>query len=151
MCKTWCLYKRNRVVKKGIFTGRPRKTSKHQDRKLIAIFLEKYPPTNKWVETGIDVTERQEIFRMKRNLHREKSNENQQYDASKVSCRGSPEGSLSIASTPRCRGGRYSFPWIAPLYPLSVPFFFFFFFFFFIIHPAPGWILILRLRSLISK
>ena len=25
--------------------------------------------------------------------------------------------SLSIATTPRCKGGRYSFPWIAPLYP----------------------------------
>ena len=24
---------------------------------------------------------------------------------------------FSIASTPRYRGGRYSFPWIAPLYP----------------------------------
>ena len=24
---------------------------------------------------------------------------------------------FSIATTPRCRGGRYSFPWIAPLYP----------------------------------
>ena len=24
---------------------------------------------------------------------------------------------FSIASTPSCRGGRYSFPWIAPLYP----------------------------------
>ena len=26
---------------------------------------------------------------------------------------------FSIASTPRCWGGRYSFPWIAPLYPWS--------------------------------
>ena len=24
---------------------------------------------------------------------------------------------FSIATTPRCKGGRYSFPWIAPLYP----------------------------------
>ena len=24
---------------------------------------------------------------------------------------------FSIATTPRCRGGHYSFPWIAPLYP----------------------------------
>ena len=24
---------------------------------------------------------------------------------------------FSIATTPRCRGGRYSYPWIAPLYP----------------------------------
>ena len=23
---------------------------------------------------------------------------------------------FSIATTPRCRGGRYSFPWVAPLY-----------------------------------
>ena len=27
-----------------------------------------------------------------------------------------------IATTPRCRGGRYSFPWIAPLYPWYVPY-----------------------------
>ena len=29
---------------------------------------------------------------------------------------------FSIATTQRCRGGRYSFPWIAPLYPLYVPY-----------------------------
>ena len=28
---------------------------------------------------------------------------------------------FSIATTPRCKGGRYSFPWIAPLYPWYVP------------------------------
>ena len=28
----------------------------------------------------------------------------------------------SIATTPRCRGGRYSFPFIAPLYPWNVPY-----------------------------
>ena len=27
---------------------------------------------------------------------------------------------FSIATTPRCRGGRYSFPWIAPLHPWYV-------------------------------
>ena len=27
-----------------------------------------------------------------------------------------------IATTPRCRGGHYSFPWIAPLYPLNAPY-----------------------------
>ena len=26
-----------------------------------------------------------------------------------------PKAHFSIATTPRCRGGRYSFPWIAPL------------------------------------
>ena len=30
---------------------------------------------------------------------------------------GDPKDFFSIANTPRCRGGRYSFPWIAPLYP----------------------------------
>ena len=30
--------------------------------------------------------------------------------------RGWPEGSFSIATTPRCWEGRYSFPWIAPLF-----------------------------------
>ena len=29
--------------------------------------------------------------------------------------------SFSIATTLRCRGGRYSFPWIAPIYPWYVP------------------------------
>ena len=28
----------------------------------------------------------------------------------------------AIATTPRCRGGRYSIPWIAPLYPWTVPY-----------------------------
>ena len=30
---------------------------------------------------------------------------------------GDPKAPFSIATTPRCRGGRYSIPWIAPLYP----------------------------------
>ena len=29
---------------------------------------------------------------------------------------GDPKASFSIATKPRCRGGRYSIPWIAPLY-----------------------------------
>ena len=29
---------------------------------------------------------------------------------------------FSIATTPRCRGGRFSFPWIASLYPSSLPY-----------------------------
>ena len=28
---------------------------------------------------------------------------------------GDPKVPFSIVTTPRCRGGRYSFPWIAPL------------------------------------
>ena len=35
---------------------------------------------------------------------------------------GHPKAPFSIATTPRCRGGRYYFPWIAPFYPLSVPY-----------------------------
>ena len=35
---------------------------------------------------------------------------------------GDQKASFSIATTPRCRGGRYSFPWIAPLYPWYVPY-----------------------------
>ena len=31
--------------------------------------------------------------------------------------KGDPNTPLSIATTPRCRGGLYSFPCIAPLYP----------------------------------
>ena len=44
-------------------------------------------------------------------------------DLSKVGDRSweRPENSFSIAATPRCWGGRYSFPWIAPLYPWYVP------------------------------
>ena len=30
---------------------------------------------------------------------------------------GDPKAPFSIATTPRCRGARYSIPWIAPLYP----------------------------------
>ena len=29
---------------------------------------------------------------------------------------GDPKVPFSIATTPRCRGGRYTFPWITPLY-----------------------------------
>ena len=29
---------------------------------------------------------------------------------------GDPKAPFSIAITPRCREGHYSFPWIAPLY-----------------------------------
>ena len=35
---------------------------------------------------------------------------------------GDPKAPFSIATTPRCRGGCYSFPWIAPLYPWSLPY-----------------------------
>ena len=28
-----------------------------------------------------------------------------------------PKPPFSITTTPRCKGGRYSIPWIAPLYP----------------------------------
>ena len=33
-----------------------------------------------------------------------------------------PKAPFSIATTPRCRGGRNSFSWIAPLYPWSLPY-----------------------------
>ena len=35
---------------------------------------------------------------------------------------GDPKAPFSIATTERCRGGHYSFPWIAPLYPCSLPY-----------------------------
>ena len=35
---------------------------------------------------------------------------------------GDPKAPFSIATTPRCRGGHYSFPWIGPLYPWSLPY-----------------------------
>ena len=31
--------------------------------------------------------------------------------------KGNPKALFSIASTPRCRGERYSFLWIVPLFP----------------------------------
>ena len=33
---------------------------------------------------------------------------------------GNPKAPFSKATTPRCRGGRYSIPWIAPLYAWSL-------------------------------
>ena len=35
---------------------------------------------------------------------------------------GDQKAPFSIATTQRCRGGRHSFPWIAPLYPWYVPY-----------------------------
>ena len=35
---------------------------------------------------------------------------------------GDQKASFSIATTPGCRGGCYSFPWMAPLYPWYVPY-----------------------------
>ena len=35
---------------------------------------------------------------------------------------GDPNAPFSIATTPRCQGGRYSFPKIAPLYPWPLPY-----------------------------
>ena len=35
---------------------------------------------------------------------------------------GDLKAPFSIATTPRCRGGRYSIPWIAPLHPWSLPY-----------------------------
>ena len=33
--------------------------------------------------------------------------------------KGDPKASFSIATTPMCRGGHYSIPWIALLYPYN--------------------------------
>ena len=35
---------------------------------------------------------------------------------------GDPKAPFSIATTPRCREGSYSIPWISPLYPWSTPY-----------------------------
>ena len=35
---------------------------------------------------------------------------------------GDQKAPFSIATTPKCKGGRYSFPWIAPLYPRYAPY-----------------------------
>ena len=34
---------------------------------------------------------------------------------------GDPNSLFSIATTPRCWGGRFILPWIIPLYPSYVP------------------------------
>ena len=36
--------------------------------------------------------------------------------------KGYQRAPFSIATTPKCRGGHYSFPWIAPLYPRYTPY-----------------------------
>ena len=41
--------------------------------------------------------------------------------AYKKKVEGEQKALFSIATTPRCRGERYSFPWIALLYPVYVP------------------------------
>ena len=35
---------------------------------------------------------------------------------------GDPKAPFSIATTPKCAGGRYTIPWITPLYPWSLPY-----------------------------
>ena len=35
---------------------------------------------------------------------------------------GDPKAPFSITTKPMCQGGHYSFSWIAPLYPLYVPY-----------------------------
>ena len=35
---------------------------------------------------------------------------------------GDQKAPFSIATTPNCKGGRYSLPWIAPPYPSYVPY-----------------------------
>ena len=39
-----------------------------------------------------------------------------------IEVEGDRKAPFSIATTPRCRGGRYSFPLIAPLYAWYVPY-----------------------------
>ena len=35
---------------------------------------------------------------------------------------GDPQAPFSLGATTKCRGGCYSIPWIAPLYPWSLPY-----------------------------
>ena len=39
-----------------------------------------------------------------------------------VVAEGTPKAPFSIATTLRCKGGHYSFPWIAQLYPWYIPY-----------------------------
>jgi transposase len=66
--KIW--YKQHGKVVKGKHTGRPRKTSKRQDRKLRAICLKNRKCTtkqmrNEWEETGVKVCDRTVRNRLK--------------------------------------------------------------------------------------
>uniref|UniRef100_A0A3Q2UHF8 Transposase Tc1-like domain-containing protein n=1 Tax=Fundulus heteroclitus TaxID=8078 RepID=A0A3Q2UHF8_FUNHE len=67
--KIWTKYKRHWKVVKGKHTGRPRKTSQRQDRKLKAICLKNQKFTTKqmyeWEETGVNVCDRTVRNRLK--------------------------------------------------------------------------------------
>ena len=56
---------------------------------------------------------------VKKKLSKKKKNRMSTYKIVKLATivEGDPKAPFSIATTPRCRGGRYSIPWIAPLYP----------------------------------
>lgn len=63
MCKIWCKYKLNGKIIRGKDTGRIRRMSKPQDKKLKAIWLNNRKCTanqmkNKWGETGVNVCDR---------------------------------------------------------------------------------------------
>ena len=45
-----------------------------------------------------------------------------QFELVKHQVEGDQRAPFSIATTARCRGGHYSFPWIAPLYPQYIPY-----------------------------
>ncbi|XP_069611187.1 gastrula zinc finger protein XlCGF53.1-like [Ranitomeya imitator] len=72
--KIWAKYKQHGKVVKGKHTGRPRKTSKHQDQKLEAICLQNSLQNskcttkqmrNEWEETGVNVCDRTVRNRLK--------------------------------------------------------------------------------------
>uniref|UniRef100_A0A672Y5E8 Transposase Tc1-like domain-containing protein n=1 Tax=Sphaeramia orbicularis TaxID=375764 RepID=A0A672Y5E8_9TELE len=68
--KIWTKYKQHGKAVKGKHTGRPRKTSNRQDRKLKAICLENRKCTakqmrNKWEEAGVNVCDRTVRNRLK--------------------------------------------------------------------------------------
>uniref|UniRef100_A0A3B5PUG8 Transposase Tc1-like domain-containing protein n=1 Tax=Xiphophorus maculatus TaxID=8083 RepID=A0A3B5PUG8_XIPMA len=68
--KIWTKYKQHGMVVKAKRTGRPRKTSKHQDKQLKAICLENRKSTtkqmkHKWEEVGVNVCDRTVRNRLK--------------------------------------------------------------------------------------
>uniref|UniRef100_A0A3B5QK18 Transposase Tc1-like domain-containing protein n=1 Tax=Xiphophorus maculatus TaxID=8083 RepID=A0A3B5QK18_XIPMA len=68
--KIWTKYKQHGMVVKAKRTGRPRKTSKRQDKQLKAICLENRKSTtkqmkHKWEEVGVNVCDRTVRNRLK--------------------------------------------------------------------------------------
>ena len=65
----------------------------------------------------------EKVLKIKRNKLRKRIEwEVSKYVNLAIVVEGDQKASFSIATTPRGRGGRHFFPWIAPFYPRYVPY-----------------------------